>query len=154
LTFFIELEIGQSFFSYIVLFFFLFLLLPVLFNIEAVSYIVKKGGLLHHNDTQVIVCVCEKAREKRRKKVSYFNFVIFSRSTRMPTTITCVHALPHLTGLSINFESSSIVRMHVFLYSSSSDCIFLIYLKMFILFYTYLIRVSVTLFDIFSILHT
>jgi len=144
-----------SLFFYIVLFFFsLSLFLPVSFKIEAVSCSrVKKGSLLHHNDTQVIVCMCVYVKTRRRKeekKVSYFNFVVLSRSARMPTTTACVHALPHLIGLPINFESSSIVRTHVFLFY----CIFLIYLKMLILFYAYLIRVSAILFGIFFLLHS
>jgi hypothetical protein len=62
-------KLGSLFF--ILFFFFLSISLSLSFNTEAVNYRVK-GGLLHHNDTQVIVCMCvyeeEREREKKKKK--------------------------------------------------------------------------------------
>jgi hypothetical protein len=99
--------------------------------------IVNKNILLHRDDTQLSICVSEKKRlreekkkKKRGKKVSYFNFVVFSHSARMPTTTRKVHALPHLIVVSINFESSMIVYMHIF---SFFDLLFFLLLRLCIL---------------------
>jgi hypothetical protein len=93
---------------------------------------VNKNGLLHGDDTQVSVCK-KNLPEKKGKKVSYFNFVVFSRSARMPTTVIDVYALPHLIVLSINFQSSVIVCMYIFSFSLSLSFSFLFIVRLCIL---------------------
>lgn len=55
---------------------------------------VTKGGLLHYDNIQVSERSKGKARDRKRKKtVSYFNIVVFSRSVRMPTTTASMYVL-------------------------------------------------------------
>lgn len=76
------------------------------------------------------VCVyVKKSGREEKEKVSYYNFVVFSRSARMPTTTIDVHALPHLTITSINFESSVIVCMHIYAFVCPLSLLFIVKLQ-------------------------